>query len=134
MDTEPPEFEQEELESQPSVTIDLTPEFYRNLRDLNKRYRHVRADIQTIIQDLDVGNFVGDRISGIGEDYVMFKVRVKNRDIQKGKSAGYRLIYQVESPTCILLLTIYSKSDRSDITAGELRSIAAEFQDNDDFQ
>jgi mRNA-degrading endonuclease RelE of RelBE toxin-antitoxin system len=134
MGTEPPEFEQEELESQPSVTIDLTPEFYRNLRDLNKRYHHVRADIQTVIQDLEVGNFVGDRISGIGEDYVMFKVRVKNRDIQKGKSAGYRLIYQVESPTSVLLLTIYSKSDRSDITAGELRSIAAEFQDNDDFQ
>jgi mRNA-degrading endonuclease RelE of RelBE toxin-antitoxin system len=134
MGTEPPEFEQEELESQPSVTIDLTPEFYRNLRDLNKHYRHVRADIQTIIQDLEVGNFVGDRISGIGEDCVMFKVRVKNRDIQKGKSAGYRLIYRFESPTSVLLLTIYSKSDRSDITAGELRSIAAEFQDNDDFQ
>jgi mRNA-degrading endonuclease RelE of RelBE toxin-antitoxin system len=129
MGTEPPEFEQEGLESQPSVTIDLTPEFYRNLRDLNKRYRSVRADIQSVIQDLESGNFGGDRISGIGEDYVMLKVRVKNRDIQKGKSAGCRLIYQVESPTSLLLLTIYSKSDRSDITAGELRSIAAEFQD-----
>jgi mRNA-degrading endonuclease RelE of RelBE toxin-antitoxin system len=131
MGTEPPEFEQEELESQPRVTIDLTPEFYKNLHDLNKRYRHVRADIQTVIQDLEVGNFVGDRISGIGEDYVMLKVRVKNRDIKKGKSAGYRLIYQVESSTAVLLLTIYSKSDRADITAGELRSISAEFQDGD---
>jgi mRNA-degrading endonuclease RelE of RelBE toxin-antitoxin system len=131
MSSEPPEFEHDEVESQPSVTIDLTPEFYRNLRDLKKRYRNVRADIQTVIQDLEVGNFVGDRISGIGEDYVMLKVRVRNRDIQKGKSAGYRLIYQVESPTSVLLLTIYSKSDRSDITAGELRSITAEFQDKD---
>ncbi len=121
MSSEPPKVEQDEVESQPSITIDLTPEFYRNLRDLKKRYRHVRADIQTVIQDLEVGNFVGDRISGIGEDYVMLKVRIKNQDIQKGKSAGYRLIYQVESPTSVLLLTIYSKSDRSDITAGELR-------------
>jgi hypothetical protein len=39
MSSEPPEFEQDELESQPIVIIDLTPEFYRNLRDLNKRYR-----------------------------------------------------------------------------------------------
>jgi hypothetical protein len=30
---------------------------------------------------------IGDRISGIGEDYVMLKVRVKNRDIQRGNSA-----------------------------------------------
>lgn len=86
MSSEPPEFEQDEVEPQPSVTIDLTPEFYRNLRDLKKRYRNIRADIQNVLQDLEVGNFVGDRISGIGEDYVMLKVRVKNRDIQKGKS------------------------------------------------
>jgi mRNA-degrading endonuclease RelE of RelBE toxin-antitoxin system len=130
MGSEPPEFEQDEVPPQPIVTINLTPEFYRNLRDLDKRYRHVREDVQTVIQDLEVGNFVGDRISGIGEGYVMLKVRVKNRDIQKGKSAGYRLIYQVESPTSILILMIYSKSDRSDITAAELRSIAAEFQDD----
>jgi mRNA-degrading endonuclease RelE of RelBE toxin-antitoxin system len=127
MSNEPPESEQEELKSQLIVQIDLTPEFYRNLRDLDKRYRNVRADVQTVIQDLEIGNFIGDRISGIGEGYVMLKVRVKNRDIQKGKSAGYRLIYQIESPTSVLLLTIYSKSDRSDITAAELRSIAAEF-------
>ncbi len=131
MGTEPLEFEQDEVESQPTITIDLTPEFYRNLRNLDKRYRHIRDDIQTVVQDLEAGNFVGERISGIGEDYVMLKVRVKNRDIQKGKSAGYRLIYRVESSTSVLLLTIYSKSDRSDITAGELRSIAAEFQDDD---
>jgi mRNA-degrading endonuclease RelE of RelBE toxin-antitoxin system len=127
MGIEPPESDEEELKSQPNVQIDLTPEFYRNLRDLDKRYRNVRADIQTVIQDLEIGNFIGDRISGIGEGYVMLKVRVRNRDIQRGKSAGYRLIYQVESPTSVLLLTIYSKSDRTDITAAELRSIAAEF-------
>jgi mRNA-degrading endonuclease RelE of RelBE toxin-antitoxin system len=130
MSGEPPEFEQDEVEPDPIITIDLTPEFYRNLRDLSKRYRHIRADIQTVIQDLEVGNFIGDRISGIGEDYVMLKVRVKNRDIQRGKSAGYRLIYQVESPTSVLLLTIYSKSDRSDITVAELRSIVSEFDDS----
>ena len=127
MGSEPPAFEQDEVKSEPSVTIELTPEFSRNLRDLAKRYRHLRADIQTVIQDLEIGNFVGDRISGIGEGYAMLKVRVKNRDLQKGKSSGYRLIYQVESPTSVLLLTIYSKSDRSDITATELRSISAEF-------
>jgi hypothetical protein len=68
MSSEPPEFEQDEIESQPIVRIEITPEFYRNLRDLNKRYRHVRADIQAVVQDLEVGNFVGDRISGIRED------------------------------------------------------------------
>jgi mRNA-degrading endonuclease RelE of RelBE toxin-antitoxin system len=127
MGNESNESEQDKIEFQPSVQIEITPEFYKNLRDLKKRYRSIRADIQTVIQDLEIGNFVGDRISGIGEDYLILKVRVKNRDIQKGKSAGYRLIYQVESSTSILMLAIYSKSDRSDITAAEIISIVAEF-------
>ncbi|WP_335218681.1 hypothetical protein [Nostoc sp.] len=37
------------------------------------------------------------------------------------------MIYQVESPTSILLLTIYSKSDREDIGVNEIREILADF-------
>lgn len=114
-------------EAQHDVQIELTPEFRRNLRDLAKRYRNIRSDVQTIIQELKIGNFVGDRLTGVGKGYILFKVRVKNRDIQKGKSAGYRLIYQVETPLSVLLLTIYSKSDREDIDAKELLEILSEF-------
>ena len=52
---------------------------------------------------------------------------MRNSSIQKSKSAGYRLIYQVESPTSILLLTIYFKSDREDIGVNEIRGILADF-------
>ncbi len=114
-------------ESQPVVQIDLTPEFQKNLRDLGKRYRNIRADIKPVTQDLEVGNFVGDRITGFGDTYIVLKVRVRNRDIRKGKSAGYRLIYQVESPTSVLLLTIYAKSDQADISTDEIRKILGEF-------
>lgn len=113
------------------VQVDLTPEFQQSLRDLAKRYRSIRSDVQAVIQELQVGNFVGDRLAGIGEGYVILKTRVKNRDIQKGKSAGYRMIYQVESPTSVLLLTIYSKSDREDISIKEIRDILNEFYRND---
>lgn len=112
---------------QPSVFIDLTPEYKQNLRDLSKRFRNIRSDVQPIIEQLQQGNVVGDRIAGIGEEYIVYKVRVRNTNIQKGKSAGYRLIYQLESPTSILLLTIYSKSDREDIDVNEIRDIVAGF-------
>jgi mRNA-degrading endonuclease RelE of RelBE toxin-antitoxin system len=112
------------------VRVDLTPEFQQSLRDLAKRYRSIRSDIQAVVQELQMGNFVGDHLTGIGEGYVVLKTRVKNRDIQKGKSAGYRLVYQVESPTSVLLLTIYSKSDREDISIKEIRNILNEFYGN----
>lgn len=118
-------------QSQQSVVrVDLTPEFQQSLRDLAKRYRSIRSDIQVVVQELQIGNFVGDRLTGIGEGYVVLKTRVKNRDIQKGKSAGYRLVYQVESSTSVLLLIIYSKSDRKDISIKEIRNILNEFYGN----
>jgi mRNA-degrading endonuclease RelE of RelBE toxin-antitoxin system len=112
---------------QPLVLIDLTPEFKRNLRDFSKRFRNIRSDVQLVIEQLQQGNILGDRIGDIGEDYVVYKVRIRNSNIQKGKSSGYRLIYQVESPISILLLTIYSKSDREDIATHEIRDIIANF-------
>jgi hypothetical protein len=56
-------------------------------------------------------------------DYTLFKVRVKNSDAQRGKSGGYRIIYYLKTATQIILVTIYSKSDKSDITAAEVREI-----------
>jgi mRNA-degrading endonuclease RelE of RelBE toxin-antitoxin system len=116
----------------PLVQIDLSPEYKQNLRTLSKRYRNIRSDTQDIFEQIQAGNFVGDRIAGLGENYVVIKVRVKNSNIQKGKSAGYRLVYQVESPTNVLLLTIYSKSDRDDIISAEILNILASISVDDE--
>ena len=58
----------------------------------------------------------------------MFKLRVRNSDIQKGKSGGYRLIYYVKTETGIILLTIYAKSEQVDIIAEDVRNIIAEYE------
>lgn len=113
------------------VNIDLTPEYKRNLRDLAKKYRNIRSDTQSVIIELQKGNFIGDRLQGFGINYFIYKVRVKNSNIQKGKSGGYRLIYCVESPTSVLLLTIYSKSEQEDISVNEINSILDEFYGNE---
>ncbi|WP_333343436.1 type II toxin-antitoxin system RelE/ParE family toxin [Microcoleus sp. Aus8_D4] len=59
----------------------------------------------------------------LGTGYTVFKVRLKNSDIQKGKSGGYRVIYQLRGDTYILLVVIYSKSDQNDIPANQIREI-----------
>lgn len=67
------------------------------------RDRQIQIDIEPIIDQLQARNFIGDQISGI--DLTVFKVRAKNSDIPTGKSGGYRAIYQVVSPKCILSST-----------------------------
>lgn len=104
--------------------IVYTPEFKRNLRRLLKKYRHIKSDVQPIIQDLLQGSTPGDQIPDIR--YEVFKVRAKNSDAAKGKRGGYRIIYYRPSGGPIVLITIYSKTEQSDITAAEIRRIILE--------
>ena len=108
------------------IQVEFTPEFKRNLRSLAKKYRHIRSDIQPVIEQLQNGSFLGDQVPRTS--YTIFKVRVKNSDIHKGKSAGYRFIYYLPSQTKVILVTIYSKSDQSDISPSRIRRIVTEFE------
>jgi len=108
-----------------SIEIKATREFQRDLRALSKKYRHIRSDVQAIIELLQAGELLGDKIPGTG--YEVFKIRVKNSDIKKGKSARYRLIYYIKTQTIIILIAIYSKSEQSDIAAQRIKEIVTEF-------
>jgi mRNA-degrading endonuclease RelE of RelBE toxin-antitoxin system len=111
-----------------NVQVEYTPEFKRNLRALAKKYRHIRDDVEPVIKRLEAGEVIGDQVTGTR--YTIFKVRVRNSDIQRGKSAGYRLIYYLRTPARIILVTIYSKLDQSDISAEQVRRILREFDES----
>lgn len=112
----------------PTIEIRLSLEFQQSLRKLAKKYRNIRADIEPVIEALQNGEYVGDRIQGLG-NVVVFKARVPNSDAQRGKSGGYRLIYELRSSTLIVVLQIYSKSERDDINAEEIQSILTQFDE-----
>ena len=101
--------------------IDYTSEFKRNLRQLSRRYRSIRRDIDPVIEQLSAGETPGDQIGGVG--YSVFKLRVKNSDNNKGKSGGYRVIYYLKTDTRVTLVTVYSKSDQSDVDNATLQRI-----------
>ncbi|MGQ4648125.1 type II toxin-antitoxin system RelE/ParE family toxin [Lyngbya aestuarii] len=108
------------------IQIALTPRFKRDLRELAKRYRSIRSDIQPLIEQLQAGELPGDRITGV--KYQVFKVRLKNSNIQKGKSGGYRVIYYVKTEQSIILATIYSKSDISDVSNEVIEEAIAQYE------
>lgn len=78
------------------IRVEYTSEFKRNLQGLAKKYCRIRSDLQPVINQLLAGQIVGTQVAGTG--YVIFKVRVRNSDIKKGKSAGYRVIYYLKKP------------------------------------
>ena len=108
------------------VRVEFTPEFRRNVRGLAKRYRHIRSDLQPVIARLEEADFPGDRVTRT--QLTIYKLRVANSDIQKGKRAGYRLIYWVRRPDFVVLVTVYSKSDQGDISPEQIRRIVREWE------
>lgn len=115
------------MQSEPSpIQIALTPRFKRDLRELAKRYRSIRSDIQPLIEQLQAGEIPGDRIAGV--KYQVFKVHLKNSNIQKGKSGGYRVIYYVKTEQAIILAPIYSKSDISDVSNEIIEEAIAQYE------
>lgn len=109
-----------------SVNIAFTPEFKRNLRILAKKYRHIRDDVEPLVTSLQNGELPGDQVTGTS--FTIFKVRVPNRDVQRGKSGGYRVIYYLQTQTDIVLVTIYSKTEQADISTAQIRRIVNEFE------
>ncbi|NJK74647.1 MAG: type II toxin-antitoxin system RelE/ParE family toxin [Microcoleus sp. SU_5_6] len=110
-----------------SIQVYFAEEFKRNLRTLSKKYRRIRSDVEPIVEQLQAGELPGNRISGISD--IVFKVRVKNSNINKGKSAGYRLIYYVQTPAAIFLINIYAKSEQVDMSAEQIMQIISELND-----
>ena len=110
------------------VEIKFTLEFKRNLRALSRKYRHIRSDVQPIIEQLKRGKIVGDQIPRV--KYTVFKVRVKNNDIRKGKRSGYRFIYYVKTKSEVILVTIYSKLEQSDISTELIRQILQDYDES----
>lgn len=108
------------------IRIILAPEFNRVAKQLKKRYPNLMRDLNPILIQLETGDRPGDRIQNLPQK--VYKVRVRNRDAQRGKRGGYRVIYYLETEEQIVLLTIYSKSDQRDIPTHLIRRIIEEYE------
>jgi mRNA-degrading endonuclease RelE of RelBE toxin-antitoxin system len=106
------------------VLVSYSDAFKRQLRRLSRKYRRIRSDVQPLISQLEAGETPGDQIQGVG--YTVYKVRVRNSDAKRGKSGGYRMIYYLPTQDSVLLVTIDSKTEQSDIDDAEVARIISE--------
>jgi mRNA-degrading endonuclease RelE of RelBE toxin-antitoxin system len=99
--------------------------FPRILKALSKKYRHVEEDVDDFADTLEQGETPGDRLQGTG-DYIVYKARVASRDMQRGKSGGFRAIYYLKTEDYIIILTVYAKTEQLDISTAEILEIISE--------
>jgi len=104
-----------------STQVSFSPSFSRDVKRLRKKYPKIQEDLQPFIEQLLRGETPGDQIQATG--HTVCKARLPNRDAQKGKSGGYRVIYYMRDKDKIILLTIYSKSEQSDTTTENIQKL-----------
>lgn len=106
--------------------VDIGKTFNRQLRRLARKYPSIADTVDQLIAQLETDVRPGAKLTGIG--YEAYKVRLPNRSARRGKSGGFRVIYQEKSGRLVLLLLIYSKTERADIPATLIRSVIAEYE------
>jgi mRNA-degrading endonuclease RelE of RelBE toxin-antitoxin system len=88
-----------------------TPEFIKSVKKLNKKYRRISKDLETLRTVLTENPEAGIKIGNN-----CYKIRIPNSSVQSGKSGGFRVIYYKVTDTNIFLLAIYSKSELENIS------------------
>lgn len=105
--------------------IVFTPTFYKNIKKISKKYKNIKADLSPLLDAL-AQETIGDQIQGLSAP--VFKIRLRNSDVKRGKSGGYRIIYMLEYEGLVVLLSIYSKSQVADLPTPFLQAMIDEYE------
>jgi mRNA-degrading endonuclease RelE of RelBE toxin-antitoxin system len=92
----------------------LADHFLRQLKFYLKKHRHIDEDLVITLK-----NFRPEIADRLGQK--LYKLRMKSRDIPKGKNKSFRLIvFLAEINAVIIPITLYFKGERSDILEKEI--------------
>ena len=114
------------MKPDPIIRIEIAQFFVKALKYLQKKYPHITQDVQSLVTQLEQGETPGDQMQGI--QYRVYKVRLSSTDQAKGKRGGYRVIYYIKTTDHIFLITIYAKSQQTDISPSEIRRMIDELE------
>lgn len=110
------------------ASLDETPHFKEEVKRLSRKYHHIEDDLQGFYQGF-LENPIQSAFAIPGFERKLWKIRIRSRDQQRGKSGGFRLIFYFDesNPGTVHALTIYPKSEREDISAKELWELYKRF-------
>ena len=99
-----------------SYKVEITSFFKKQAKRLIKKFPSLKTELDELVDSLEANPEQGD---GIGNH--CYKIRLKIASKGKGKSGGARVITHIQIvKSKVYLLSIYDKSEQSDITDKDL--------------
>jgi len=105
-------------------SVRLVRSFERDAKALLKKYTSLRQELATLGEELQENPTLG---TPLGQD--CYKIRLAIKSKGKGKSGGSRIItYVVTDNEEVILLTIYDKQVKDNISEKELKELLANLE------
>jgi hypothetical protein len=98
--------------------IEYSDNFLQEAKALSKKYKLLKKDLQTAIAEIEANNDLG-----VSLGYGLYKKRVPNSSIPTGKSGGYRIIIYTHHEEKIVLISIFSKTQKENLSDNELKAV-----------
>ncbi len=96
--------------------------FKRDVRQLSKKYRHIKDDLRELEALVAENPTAGHTIPELKGHF--YKIRLRSTDLRKGKQAGYRVVYYLAQETeTVFLVTMYVKGEKENIRPKEILAI-----------
>ena len=113
------------------VSIEYLPEFERRAKTLAKKYRSFINDYNAFLDELERNPYSGTPLGGN-----TYKYRMAIASKGKGKSGGARVItYNIQKTknnVTITLMSIYDKSEISNVSDSYLRQLVRDIEKDKD--
>ena len=97
------------------MSIEYSDNFLKEAKKLSKKYKSLKIDLQEAVKEINDNNDLGTSLG-----FNLYKKRVKNSSIPTGKSGGFRVIIYQKIEDDIVLISIYSKTEKENLTDDEL--------------
>jgi mRNA-degrading endonuclease RelE of RelBE toxin-antitoxin system len=105
-----------------SYNIKTISVFEKQARRLSRKYPSIKKDLSILVNSLKADPFQGKAIGNS-----CYKIRMAVASKGKGKSGGARIItHLVVVEKIVFLLSIYDKSEKTDLLPGELKMLLNE--------
>ena len=104
------------------MKILFSDNFLKEAKALSKKYKLLKSDLQQAIYEIEASKDLGVSL-GLN----LFKKRVKNSSIPTGKSGGFRVIIFAQIKNKIILISIFSKTEKESLSDAELSTLLQKY-------
>lgn len=104
------------------MIIEYADTFLKEAKQLSKKFKLLKSDLKQAVDEIETKNDLGVYLG-----FNLFKKRVKNSSIPTGKSGGFRVIIYQQIENKIVLISIYSKTEKENLSDDELSEIIKQY-------